>query len=197
MQFTTFVLAALSLGSAIASPVAGFKPFDNAASAVANVHTIVQEQVSVINVLVQGTPTDETVTKIHESLVTIGVNVNGLHAYVGDLAQFGSTPLSDAQLAKVPEFGENFRGIFINIEAIGKKITGAGLSVDVFAQIKPELQWVLATSGPIARPIIVFAKVAAPLHIQLFTSVSAVLVNIQALVTVIIAPLAGLKLVIA
>ncbi|KAJ8120492.1 hypothetical protein ONZ43_g2811 [Nemania bipapillata] len=197
MQFTNFFLAALSLGSAIAGPVAGFKPFDDATAAVAHAKTIVQEQVVVINALTKGTPTDETVTKIQQSLVTVGANVNGLHAYVLALGQFGSTPLSQAQLAKVPQFAEDFRGIFINVEVIGKKLTGAGFSHDVVAQIKPELQWVLSTSGPIARPIIVFARIAAPIHIKLFTSVTSVLVNIQALVTVIIAPLAGLKLVVA
>lgn len=49
MQFTTFVLAALSMGSAIAGPIAGFKPFDDAVTAVAEARAVVQEQVATIS----------------------------------------------------------------------------------------------------------------------------------------------------
>ncbi|KAI1123483.1 hypothetical protein F5Y10DRAFT_51726 [Nemania abortiva] len=197
MQFTTFALAALSLGSAIATPIVGFKPFDQAVVAVANAKTVVQEQVASINVLLKGTPTDETVTKIQKSLVTVGAQVNGLHEIVLALGDFGSTPLSDAQLAKIPEFAENYKGIFIGIEAIGKKVTSSGLNVDVIAQVKPELQWVLSTASPIARPILAFVQVAAAVDVKLFTPVTTVLVNIQSLITLVIGPLSGLKVTLA
>ncbi|KAI0113644.1 hypothetical protein GGR51DRAFT_556792 [Nemania sp. FL0031] len=197
MQFATFFLAALSMGSALATPIAGFQPFDQAATAVATAHTVIQEQVASINILLKDAPTDETVTKIQKSLVTVTAQVSGLHASVLALGDFGSTPLSDAQLAEVPEFAENFKGIFISIEALGKKITSAGLSVDVFAQIKPELQLVLSIASPIARPILAFVKVAAAIHVKLFTPVTTVLVNIQSLVTLVIGPLSGLKLTVA
>ncbi|KAI1110661.1 hypothetical protein F5Y14DRAFT_428331 [Nemania sp. NC0429] len=194
MQFTTFVVAALSMGSAIAGPIAGFKHFDNAVTAVAQAKTVVQEQLATIEILVGGVHTAETVTKLQKSLVTVSANVNGLVGPALALVNVKST-LSQVQLSAVPKFAEDFQGLLISIEAIGKKVTGSNLSQNVIAQIKPELQLVLSTASPVARPIISFINVAAPSYVPEFQKVTAILVNIQALSTLVIGPLSGLGLV--
>ncbi|KAI1197086.1 hypothetical protein F5X97DRAFT_344031 [Nemania serpens] len=193
MQFTTFVLAALSMGSAIAGPIAGFKPFDDAVTAVAEARAVVQEQVATINILINAAPTAETITKLQNSLVTVSANVNGLVGPALALVNIKST-LGQVQLSTVPKFAADFQGLLISIEAIGKKVTGSGLSQNVIAQIKPELQLVLSTASPVARPIISFINVAAPSYVKEFQQVTSILVNIQALSGLVLGPLSGLGL---
>ncbi|KAI1165943.1 hypothetical protein F5B18DRAFT_609256 [Nemania serpens] len=194
MQFTTFVLAALSMGSAIAGPIAGFKPFDDAVTAVSQARAVVQEQVATINILINGAPTAETVTKLQKSLVTVSANVNGLLGPALALVNIKSTPLSQIQLSAIPKFAADFQGLLLSIEAIGKKVTGSGLTQTAIAQIKPELQLVLSTASPVTRPIISFVTVAAPGYVQEFQQVTSILVNIQALSGLVLGPLSGLGL---
>jgi hypothetical protein len=49
MHFTTFVLAALSLGSAIAAPAVGLPAFNDALTAVGSVKIIVEQQVTTVS----------------------------------------------------------------------------------------------------------------------------------------------------
>ncbi|KAI1184932.1 hypothetical protein F5B17DRAFT_446516 [Nemania serpens] len=196
MQFTTFVLAALSMGSAIAGPIASFKPFDEAVTAVAQARAVVQEQVTTINVLVKDAPTAETITKIQTSLLTVSANVNGLLGTALALVDVQGT-LNQVQLGAVPKFAEDFQGLLLSIEAIGKKITGSGLTQAAIAQIKPELQLVLSTASPVSRPIISFITVAAPGYVQQIEQATSILVNIQALTGLLFVPLSGLGLTLA
>lgn len=194
MQFTTFALAALSLGSAIAGPISGFQGFDSAAAAVANARTIVEKQVTTITTLTKGPQDTETITKVQQSLLTVSHTVSGLSPFGLALGEIGSTPLSQEQLAAFPEFTDNFHGLFIGIQTIGKSVTDGKLDQDSLAQIKPELQLVLATAGPVARPFISFVQVVVPGSAKAFKQVTTILVSIQGLINLTVGPLSGLKL---
>lgn len=164
-----------------------------------------------LDILINAAPTAETITKLQNSLVTVSANVNGLVGPALALVNIKST-LGQVQLSTVPKFAADFQGLLISIEAIGKKVTGSGLSqskyfsgivleadtaneeVDVIAQIKPELQLVLSTASPVARPIISFINVAAPSYVKEFQQVTSILVNIQALSGLVLGPLSGLGL---
>ncbi|KAI1174998.1 hypothetical protein F4777DRAFT_579445 [Nemania sp. FL0916] len=168
MQFTTFALAALSLGSAIAgpiaSPLAGFAGFDDAVAAVTKVQSIVEEQANTINVLVKSAPSTETITKIQQSLVNVGTNINALHNVGINLGNFDAvkTPLSKEQKAAVPDFASNFQGIFVTVQSISKTVTAGGLPQGVVAQVQPQLQLVLSTAAPVTKPVILFVTNAVP-----------------------------------
>ncbi|KAI0534795.1 hypothetical protein GGR58DRAFT_43866 [Xylaria digitata] len=189
MQFSTFFLAALSLGSAIASPVAGFASFDDAHKAVSHAKTIVQQQLVQINIFTNGAPNIQTVANIQKSLLTIGQSVNGLVVPAVALSSFGSTPLSKEQLAAVPQFQADFLDILVNLELIGKRVTGSNLNTDSISKVKPQLQWALAAVGPVSQPIITFISVAAPKYAT-YKHWTPYLVNIEALVVVVLGKIA-------
>ncbi|KAI0436207.1 hypothetical protein F4803DRAFT_543065 [Xylaria telfairii] len=187
MQFSTFVLAALSMGSAIAGPLAPAQAFTSVASAAANARSVVHNQLLEINLLVGGTPNAESVTKIQKCLVNVGQSVNSISGPAQALDGAGSVPLAGAQLNAVPEFAANLVGIAVDIQAIGKVLTGGRLTKDQQAQIQPELQWALAPAVPIVRPILAYIKIAAPSHTKVFQHISYPLRNIQALLKVVLA----------
>ncbi|KAK5634276.1 hypothetical protein RRF57_009990 [Xylaria bambusicola] len=180
MQFSTFVLAALSLGSAIAGPVTGFVPFNNAASKVAEVKVLVQQEAANINSATSGSPNAKAIADVRKSLLTIGRGMNGLIDPVNELASAGPTSLTKEQIAAVPQFQKDFQTIFVNLDNIGKRISNgnfdksecfsksgfsnssADYQVAAISQVKPELQWVLASPTTISRPVIAFVDVAAP-----------------------------------
>ncbi|TGJ83887.1 hypothetical protein E0Z10_g4888 [Xylaria hypoxylon] len=190
MQFSTFVLAALSMGSAIASPVVGNFPFDNARKAVSEAKTNIQQQLVQINILSNNrSPNTETVTNIQNSLLAIGQSMNGLIVPVTALNQAGSAPLSKEQLAAVPQFQSDFQNILVNIDLIGKRVTSSNLNKASIAQVKPQLQWTLATVGPVSQPIISFINVYAPKYAT-YKTWTPYLVNIQALIIVVLGPIA-------
>ncbi|RWA08704.1 hypothetical protein EKO27_g6388 [Xylaria grammica] len=190
MQFSTFALAALSLGSAIASPVAGIASFDSARKAVSEAKVIVQQQLVQINILTNNaSPNADTVTKIQSSLLTIGASVNALVVPVVALGNVGSATLSKDQIAAVPQFQNDFLNILVNLEAIGKKTTGGNLQKDVIAHFKPQLQWALAPAAPVSQSIITFINVAAPKYAN-YKNWAPYLVNIQGLIVVVLGKIA-------
>ncbi|KAI1275926.1 hypothetical protein F5Y07DRAFT_368388 [Xylaria sp. FL0933] len=190
MQFSTVILAALSMGSAIAGPVTGYAAFNNAATAVANVNVVVQHEAANIKAATSGAHNADTVAKVHRSLLNIGQNMNGLLAPVLALNTVGPNSLSKEQIAAVPKFQKDFQAVLVNLELIGKTVTSSNLDKNALAQVKPELQWVLASPGPIARSIIVFVGAAAPKYATYYESWTPYLLNIQALIVVVLGPLA-------
>ncbi|KAI0452940.1 hypothetical protein F5B21DRAFT_481625 [Xylaria acuta] len=179
MQFSTFFLTALSMGSAIAAPLASVQVFNNAVSAFVKAEIVVQEQHAQISRLSREAPSAENTIEIQKCLLTVGQSVNGLFVPALDLGNGGSTPLSKSQLSSVPEFSKHFLSVFVNIEAIGKIVTG--LNKDQLAKVQPELQLVLSPTVSLARPILAFVNVAAPSQAGAFQKVSHPLLNIQAL----------------
>ncbi|KAI1749920.1 hypothetical protein F4782DRAFT_286393 [Xylaria castorea] len=191
MQFTKLALAAFSLGSAIAAPVVGDLPaLTDALSAVGNVKTIVQTQVATINTLTQGTPAGDAVTKIEASLLTVGQNVNGLLAPLLALANNPTTTLSAAQLSAVPQLVSDCQAIFEGVQTVGKTVV-SGLGQDALNQVQPELQWVLATAGPVVKPLISFTTLV-PGTSAVYQQVNTGVAQIQGVAnTLIIAPVNG------
>ncbi|KAI8948210.1 hypothetical protein F4801DRAFT_557913 [Xylaria longipes] len=179
MQFSSFFLAALSMGSAIAGPLAGVQVFNNAVSAFAKAQNVVQEQQAQISRLAKEAPNAENIVEIQKCLLTVGQSVNGLYDPALALGNVGSTPLSKDQLSYVPKFSQSFLSIFVDIEAIGKIVTS--LNKDQLAKVQPELQLVLSPAVSLARPVLAFVNVAAPSQGKAFQTVSHPLLNIQAL----------------
>ncbi|KAI8953701.1 hypothetical protein F4801DRAFT_536309 [Xylaria longipes] len=192
MQFTTFALAAFSLGSAIAAPVVdGLPAFTDALSAVGNVKTLVATQVTTINTLTQGTAAGDAVTKIEASLLTIGQNVNALLPSILGLANNAATPLSQGQLSSVPQLVSDCQAIFESVQTVGKTIV-KGLGQDALNQVQPELQWILSTAGPVVKPLVSFTTTAVPGTSAVFEEVNTTLAQIQGLANNLLIPVNGL-----
>ncbi|KAI3340533.1 hypothetical protein F4824DRAFT_517896 [Ustulina deusta] len=190
MQFSTFVLTALSMGSAIASPVnTGYAGFNTAAIAIANVNVIVQQEAININTITSGSAKADTVAKVQKSLLTVGQSINSLIGPVIALGNARSSSLNKEQIADLPKFQNDYQKILVSLEGIGKRVTGSNLDKAAIAQIKPELQWVLASPGPIARPIIAFVEVAAPKYAT-YSYWTPYFINIEAIIVVALAPIA-------
>ncbi|KAI1305421.1 hypothetical protein F5Y03DRAFT_355829 [Xylaria venustula] len=191
MQYSKFLLAAISIGSAIANPVvSGWAPFNNAAVAVANVNVVVQQEAANINAATTGVHSADNLAKVHNSLLRVGQTMNGLLPTVLALGTAGPNSLSKEQLAAIPKFQKDYHNVLVNIELIGKRVTGGNLDQNSIAEVKPELQWVLASPAPIARPLIAFIDVAAPKQYATYSYWTPYLVNIEALIVVVLGPIA-------
>ncbi|KAI3323854.1 hypothetical protein HD806DRAFT_76274 [Xylariaceae sp. AK1471] len=191
MQFTTFALAALSLGSAIAAPAVGLPAFNDALSAVGNVKIIVSKQVATVTTLVQGTPGADAISKVQESLLTVGQNVNGILAPIQALGNTGATPLSPAQIASVPQLVKDCQAIFAGVQTLGKTVV-SGLGQNALNEVQPELQWAISTAAPITRPLISFVTTAVPGTSPVIAQVNPVLAQIQTIGNGLLAPVNGL-----
>ncbi|KAI1735731.1 hypothetical protein F4680DRAFT_434335 [Xylaria scruposa] len=192
MQFTKLALAAFSLGSAIAAPVVGDLPaLTDALAVVGNVKTVVQAQVATITTLTQATPAGDAVTKIEASLQTIGQNVNGLVAPFLALAQGPTTGLSATQLASVSQLVADCQAVVEGVQTVGKTVV-SGLGQDALSQVQPELQWVLATAGPVVKPLVSFTTTAVPGTSAVYQQVNSAVGQLQGVVnTLVIAPVNG------
>ncbi|KAI1420882.1 hypothetical protein F5Y12DRAFT_771052 [Xylaria sp. FL1777] len=189
MQFSTFILAAISMGSAIASPTTGFASFNNALAVAANVKVAVQQELAIIKTATSGARKEaDAVVTLQKSLRTAGLSVNSLLGPVVALGNVQPTSLSKEQLVAVSQFQKDILDAFVSLQLIGKTITGSHLSKDALAQVKPELQWVLASPAPIARLVIAFVKDAAPKYAS-YGYWNPYLINIQALIVVALGPL--------
>ncbi|KAI0469208.1 hypothetical protein F4859DRAFT_516151 [Xylaria cf. heliscus] len=188
MQFSSFFLAALSMGSALASPIVGVDAFNAVTSAVINVKNTVHNELLQIQLLSAKTVTDESIYQIQEHLVTVGLSVNSLLVSAQALGAVGvaGSVLSEAQLSAVPAFATNFQGLIVDIQAIGKLLIGGALTNVQLAQLKPELQWALSPAATLSRPIFNFISVAAPSKGDAFKHVAYPLRNIQALLKVVL-----------
>ncbi|KAI0205571.1 hypothetical protein F4808DRAFT_409577 [Astrocystis sublimbata] len=179
MQFSNIFMAALSMGSAIAVPTSGIQVFETAVSAFADAEIIIQQQHTQLTHLVTETPSVENTIEIQQCLLITSQSVNGLLDPALALSTIGSISLSQSQLHSVPAFSENFLSIFVELEAIGKIVTG--LNKDQLARLQPELQLVLAPTVSLARPVLAYISVAAHAYTSAFQSVSHPLRNIQTL----------------
>ncbi|RYC61522.1 hypothetical protein CHU98_g4695 [Xylaria longipes] len=193
MQFTTFALAAFSLGSAIAAPVVdGLPAFTDALSAVATSRLLLRHRLPPsVYTLTQGTPAGDAVTKIEASLLTIGQNVNALLPSILGLANNAATPLSQGQLSSVPQLVSDCQAIFESVQTVGKTIV-KGLGQDALNQVQPELQWILSTAGPVVKPLVSFTTTAVPGTSAVFEEVNTTLAQIQGLANNLLIPVNGL-----
>ncbi|GAP93118.1 hypothetical protein SAMD00023353_10700030 [Rosellinia necatrix] len=191
MQFTTFALAALSMGSTIAAPALGLVSFDNALAYTGNVKTIVEEQVTKITTVFSGTPAENAVTQVQGSLLIIGQNVNGLVGPLVALGNDATTPLTQGQLASVPQLVSDCQAIVSGIKTIGKTVVG-GLSEDGLNQVQPELQWVLSAAGPVVRPVVAFTTTNVPGSTAVLQKVNGAVGKLQDTANSLIVPVNGL-----
>ncbi|KAI0394972.1 hypothetical protein F5Y17DRAFT_227587 [Xylariaceae sp. FL0594] len=207
MQFATFALAALSLGSAIAAPapapapalpvVGGLPGLEVALGAVSHVKDIVEQQVAAVEAILKIQDTAEVVGKVQEILITVGQNVNGLLTPIQALPTTASsslkkkqqtTPLSADELEQIPGFVGDFQAIFVGVQTISKTVVG-GISQDAIQEVKPELQFVLASVVPVTRPLISFVTAVVPGSSAIVQQVSPVIAQLQTGLDALLAPL--------
>ncbi|KAI1813622.1 hypothetical protein GGS20DRAFT_552546 [Poronia punctata] len=198
MQFKTFALAALSLGSAIAAPalpvdlpVGGLAGFDQVFAAVAEVKTTVEKQVTSIEGVLSVTDGVPVVGEVKTSLLSIATNLGGLLGPVGGLAELDQKSLSDEQVAKIPEFLTIFKGITVQIKTITKKISG-GVSDEGLEIIRPELQLVLSTVAPVTRPVLGFVTTAVPATSPIMKEVAPMVSELEGVVATVLTPVTSL-----
>ncbi|KAI0442782.1 hypothetical protein F4803DRAFT_517982 [Xylaria telfairii] len=156
--------------------------FNTAATAFVAAEKIVQAQQAKISSFCKGEITAEVIVEIRESLLLISQTVHGLFGPVLALNVDAYVALSTAQLNSVPAFSKSFLAIFVEIEAIGKLVTS--LNKDQLAKLQPELQLVLSPCVSLARPVLAYIKVAAPIYVDAFKGVAQVLINIKAILKV-------------
>ncbi|KAI0855625.1 hypothetical protein F4860DRAFT_495810, partial [Xylaria cubensis] len=184
MQFSTFFLAALSMGSAIASPLAGVQVFNNAVSAFSKAESVVQQQHDQISRLAKEPPSEAKTVEMQKCLLAVSQSLSGLVDPTLALGNAGSTPLSKDQLSYVHPFSQSFLSLYLNIEAIAKIVTG--LNKDQLAQVQPELALILSPAVPLARLVLAFINVSASAQADAFLSVSHPLRNIYALLKLVV-----------
>ncbi|KAJ3562417.1 hypothetical protein NPX13_g8573 [Xylaria arbuscula] len=185
MQFSTIVLAALSLGSAIASPVGGFAPFNSAASKVANVKLIVGQEANRINSWASGVPNANTIASVKKSLVTIRSNMNQLVETVSPLESAAKDSLSKEQIASVKQFQNDIKDIFVNLESVGNSVTNSNFDKTALSQFNPDLQSALTSAPLVSANVLAFINLAAPSYAT-YSYWYPSLIQIDALISIII-----------
>ncbi|KAI2632463.1 hypothetical protein GGS26DRAFT_598221 [Hypomontagnella submonticulosa] len=151
MRFTNFALAAFSLGSALAAPAVhqpharALEILGVATTTVSSVKSNVEGELQTINKLLVGVNVNTTslVPQLEHSLLTIAGEVTKIVGSVLPLVTEEVPALVEGELANLPEL---LNGKVVN-----------GLGGDVLKAVKPELQLVLSTVEPVAKPILSFA----------------------------------------
>ncbi|KAI3324646.1 hypothetical protein HD806DRAFT_534112 [Xylariaceae sp. AK1471] len=163
MQFTTFALAALSIGSAFAAPTAVVrsdpKILTSAISAVSDAKSAVDSQVAIIDNLVQTTVNDATVPALKASLKNIAAEISSVTKLVVPLVTGVVLPLAEEELANLPGFVGNVRDIELEIQVTVNLIL-ARLPSATLSLVKTELVLVVATVNPFVTPVTTFANAA-------------------------------------
>ncbi|KAL7624146.1 hypothetical protein AAE478_005703 [Parahypoxylon ruwenzoriense] len=164
MRFTNFALAAFSMGSALAVPTTHqaharqLQILGTATATVGSVKTTVEAELATIAKLVVNVNLNATtlVPQLEHALLNIASDITGIVGSVLPLVTEGVPTLVEDELKAVPELLNNVLTIANDVEATAQQLVN-GLAGDVLKAVKPELQLVLATIQPIAKPIVTFA----------------------------------------
>ncbi|KAI0474443.1 hypothetical protein F4859DRAFT_522068 [Xylaria cf. heliscus] len=162
MQFTTFALAALSIGSVFAAPPTKVRRdpvLDTAISAINSVETAVASQVAIINTALQGTINNQAITAIQGSLTNIGNVISSATSDVAPLVTDVALPLAQDELDSLPGLlasaNETVTDLKTSFSGIANTLTGlTGILV------KAQAAAVLSTVNPFVTPITQFADSA-------------------------------------
>ncbi|KAI1826846.1 hypothetical protein F4861DRAFT_17667 [Xylaria intraflava] len=191
MQFTTFAVAALSMGSAIAQPLTGLVGFTDVTAAVSQARTLVQTEVTTIQTLAQGDINNITISKIQQSLLNVGQTVNGLVKPVVSLAGVNTTPLTQGQITAVPALLQDVQKIVVGTQTIAKSVA-SGQQKDSLSQVQSELQFVLGPVSLIGNNVVSFATAAVPATSTVFVQVQSLLGGLQPLLAGLLAPVTAI-----
>ncbi|KAI1270693.1 hypothetical protein F5Y18DRAFT_19713 [Xylariaceae sp. FL1019] len=159
MQFTTFALAALSIGSTFAISVPQPKVLLTAVSAAIDGKTAVDTEVAIIQKAVVDTVDNEVIPAVSASLANIKDEVENLKDTVLPIIEDILLPLVASELALLPLLIFDVQCIVTDIKNSFSLLL-AELSDDLLHVIKTEVELVIATIEPFITPIVNFANEA-------------------------------------
>ncbi|CAJ2511322.1 Uu.00g069470.m01.CDS01 [Anthostomella pinea] len=162
MQFTSFVVAALSVGSAFAAPAPATRDIqivDTALSAVSSIKALVEAELSSIESVVQNAVGQDVVPILEKTLGNVGQEVSSLLTVVLPLVTKDVLPLAENEIANVPALLNEVLSIVDGILGMAEDLVEK-LVPDVLAIVKPELSFVLNTVIPVVKPVLKFATSA-------------------------------------
>ncbi|KAI0204948.1 hypothetical protein F4808DRAFT_315620 [Astrocystis sublimbata] len=164
MQFFTFALAALSVGSVLSAPtttptVPEPKVLTSAISAVSSSKSNVDTQVAIIKKFVDVTVNDAAIPALKSSLNNIASEIATATKFVVPLVTDVVLPLAEQELANVPGFVGNVKAIAADVEYTANLLL-ANLSKQTLLLVKTEVLLVLATIDPFVKPVAQFANAA-------------------------------------
>ncbi|KAI1506342.1 hypothetical protein F5X99DRAFT_215 [Biscogniauxia marginata] len=159
MKFTSFALAALSLGTAFAAPAApqvdsrGLLVVGQATQQVTTVETQVVQQITQITTVITST---KDVSVLRVALKDLSVQINVL---LNDLQPVLSLqlPLITAELLNLPGLLEHVLTIVQKVVNVVGAITGQ-LTDDLVKTLQPELQLVLGAIKPVKTLVVPFGQ---------------------------------------
>ncbi|KAI1765199.1 hypothetical protein GGR53DRAFT_279144 [Hypoxylon sp. FL1150] len=166
MRFTSFALAAFSMGSALAAPAVhqpharAVEILSTATTTVSTVKTTVEGELQSVSKLVVsiGGAANSTalVPQLEQSLLSIAGEVTKIVGSVLPIITEGVPTLAEDELNNLPDLLNNVLSIANGLQSTATQIVN-GVGADVLKAIKPELQLALSTVEPIAKPIISLA----------------------------------------
>ncbi|KAI1327264.1 hypothetical protein F5Y16DRAFT_201469 [Xylariaceae sp. FL0255] len=160
MQFTSFALAALSIGSAFAQTTPSDpKILVTAIDAVASAKTAVDNEVAIIQNTVIGTVNNEIIPAINASLCNIEDELTNVINTVVPLIEDIVLPLLASELATLPILVSDVQYIVCECKDSLSLLLGS-LSDDLLSLLKTEVALIIATISPFVDPIVSFAQQA-------------------------------------
>ncbi|KAI0554529.1 hypothetical protein F4679DRAFT_299447 [Xylaria curta] len=188
MQFTTFALAALSIGSVFAVPSTVVRRdtiLDTAISAVNTAETAVASEVAIIKNAVQGTVNTPA---IQGSLTNIATTISGATSAVTSLVNV-ALPLTQAELNSLSGLVTSVDNIASDVESavndVVNNVTGlSGLLV------KAQALAVLSTINPFVQPVTQFANSAiSGITDPVVSTIQSTLTSITSTVSALLGPI--------
>ncbi|KAI0181589.1 hypothetical protein GGR52DRAFT_45119 [Hypoxylon sp. FL1284] len=164
MRFSSFVLAAFSMGSALAAPAThqqnarALEVLTTATSTLASVKTNVEGELQSISKLVLNVNANTTtlVPQLEQSLLGVVGEVTKVVGTILPLVKDGVPALAEDQLSAVPTVLNGVLSLANGIKSTSQQVVDKA-HPDVVKAVQPELQLVLSTVQPIVKPIITLA----------------------------------------
>ncbi|KAI1745125.1 hypothetical protein F4680DRAFT_467320 [Xylaria scruposa] len=189
MQFATFALAALSIGSVFAAPptvVRRDAVLDAAISAVNTAQTAVASEVVIINNAVQGTL---NLPVIQGSLTNIANAISSATSAVTPLVTDVALPLTNAELSQLSGLVTSVEDIANNVKTAANDVINnvTGLSGIL---VRAEAVVVINTIGPFVTPVTQFANSAiAGVTDPIVSTIQSTLTTITSTVSSLLGPI--------
>ncbi|KAI2611158.1 uncharacterized protein GGS25DRAFT_184190 [Hypoxylon fragiforme] len=163
MRFSSFALAAFSLGSAFAAPAVqqteprALEILASVSTTIENTKAVVDVELkSLLNLALNVTVTTNLVPQLEQTILAIVGDVNQIVSVVGPLVNQGTLNLVEAELQGLPVLLQNVLGLTTNIQSTVQQVI-SHLGQDQLQAVQPELQLLLSSVEPAVKPLISFA----------------------------------------
>ncbi|KAI2631785.1 hypothetical protein GGS21DRAFT_491688 [Xylaria nigripes] len=191
MQFTTFALTALSMGSAMAQPLAAVTSFTEVTTAIVKANTLIEKQVTSITSLTSGEITVDLIADVEKIVVDVGEIVGEIIEPVLGLVSLQQVKFTEAQLAGIPDLLKNTQTMVSHVQTVSKCVAVTKQkNSNVNAQT--ELSYVLGNTGLVAERVVKFVTVAVPTTSSVFVTVQGLLTPLEALLATLLAPITAI-----